>query len=293
MQPQPVYAPPPAAHPQPQPQSPRLGEFTGVYQTNTARIRIGRADDNEIILHDLLASRHHAEVRMHPNGRFEIADLGSHNGTYVDGTRLQGRRELVEGSVVAIGQHLLRLKNGRLEEFVDTGSVTFSAYGLTVLAGERVLLDEVSFALEGRRLPGRPRPDRRWQVDPPQSPQRQPACRPRGGPLQRPRHYAGYAELRNRIGYVPQDDILHPPLKVRRRPALRRPAPLPADIPAADRGRRVDEVMAELGLTERADWPVEKLSGGQRKRTASPSSCSPGPRCSDPRRTDIGAGPGL
>jgi ABC-type multidrug transport system ATPase subunit len=80
--------------------------------------------------------------------------------------------------------------------------------------------------------------------------------------------YANYAELRNRVGYVPQDDILHPQLKVR--DALRYAAQLrfPPDTAAAERDHRVEEVMVELGLTERAGLAVEKLSGGQRKRTS-------------------------
>ena len=253
--------------PLPQQQTPSLGEYTGTYRT-AARIRIGRAPDNDIVIHDLLVSGHHAEVKMNPRGQFEIWDLGSHNGTFVDGVRIQGRRELHDGSIVALGQHLLRLRDGSLEEFIDTGSVTFSAYGLSVLAGTKVLLDEVSFALEGgdflavlgptgagkstllKALTGNRPADR-------------------GAVLYNGRDmYSSYAELRNRIGYVPQDDILHPQLKVR--DALRYAAQLrfPPDIPRGDRERRVDEVMAELGLTERANLPVERLSGGQRKRTS-------------------------
>ena len=80
--------------------------------------------------------------------------------------------------------------------------------------------------------------------------------------------YAAYAELRNRIGYVPQDDILHPQLTVRSALGYAARLRFPPDVSAADRRRRVDEVMAELGLTERANLQVAKLSGGQRKRTS-------------------------
>jgi ABC-type multidrug transport system ATPase subunit len=52
--------------------------------------------------------------------------------------------------------------------------------------------------------------------------------------------YGSYDELRRRIGYVPQDDILHPQLTIRR----------------------------ALELTARADVAVSSLSGGQRKRTS-------------------------
>src|SRR5436305_5167 len=42
----------------------------------------------------------------------------------------------------------------------------------------------------------------------------------------------------------------------------------PMDVSRAERKRRVAEVMEELGLTKRATIQIEKLSGGQRKRTS-------------------------
>ncbi len=48
-------------------------------------MRIGRALENELVVSDLQVSRHHAEFHATPGGRFEIRDLGSHNGTYVNG----------------------------------------------------------------------------------------------------------------------------------------------------------------------------------------------------------------
>jgi ABC-type multidrug transport system ATPase subunit/uncharacterized integral membrane protein len=80
--------------------------------------------------------------------------------------------------------------------------------------------------------------------------------------------YANYPELRHRIGFVPQDDILHTQLTVRR--ALNYAARLrfPQDVSAAARQQRIDEVLDELGLTSQADQRITSLSGGQRKRTS-------------------------
>ena len=81
--------------------------------------------------------------------------------------------------------------------------------------------------------------------------------------------YQDYAELRQRIGLVPQDDILHPQLTVRT--ALRYAAQLrfPAEASAAERERRIDEVLAQLGLDGTvAEQRISTLSGGQRKRTS-------------------------
>ncbi len=55
-------------------------------------LRIGRVPDNDVVLPDLDVSRHHAELRKSPRAAYEIVDLGSHNGTYVNGRRCPPRR---------------------------------------------------------------------------------------------------------------------------------------------------------------------------------------------------------
>ena len=72
--------------------------------------------------------------------------------------------------------------------------------------------------------------------------------------------------IQRRIGFVPQDDLLHPQLDLRRTMAYAawlRSAP---DVDAEGRTERVDAVLAELGLTAQADQAVSTLSGGQRRR---------------------------
>jgi ABC transport system ATP-binding/permease protein len=80
--------------------------------------RIGRGPDNDIIVLDLGVSKQHAELRRTPAGRYSIIDLGSHNGTYVNGTRVS-QQELNEGDIIAIGHATFRLADGELIEDVD------------------------------------------------------------------------------------------------------------------------------------------------------------------------------
>jgi serine protease Do len=54
-------------------------------------------------INDDRASRQHATVRPH-NGGFELTDLGSPNGTMVNGTRIEGSTELANGDVVTLGR---------------------------------------------------------------------------------------------------------------------------------------------------------------------------------------------
>jgi ABC-type multidrug transport system ATPase subunit len=80
--------------------------------------------------------------------------------------------------------------------------------------------------------------------------------------------YAEYDELRSRIGLVPQADVVHPDLTVRRALEFAAALRFPPDVTSAQRRARVDEVLVELGLAERADVVIDKLSGGQRKRVS-------------------------
>ncbi|MGZ8687230.1 MAG: FHA domain-containing protein, partial [Gaiellaceae bacterium] len=128
-----------------------LGRLTGIH-TARQRLTIGRAEDNDIVLGDLLVSRRHAELRPSPQESFELIDLGSDNGTFVNGRRIQ-RAVLEPLDVIGIGRHSFRLVDGLLTVYEDTGDVTFQAVGLTVRgAGGEVMLDDVGFSLRERTL---------------------------------------------------------------------------------------------------------------------------------------------
>jgi predicted ester cyclase len=81
-------------------------------------IRIGRHPDNDIALRNPDVSRHHAEFRRNPDGSFEIIDLGSHGGTYVNGERIT-RKMLTEQDIIGIGHATFRLSGGELSQDAD------------------------------------------------------------------------------------------------------------------------------------------------------------------------------
>jgi len=71
---------------------------------------IGRDDDNVLVLKgDDYASGQHARVDSGLDGTW-VVDLGSTNGTYVNGERLEGRRRLHEGDLVQVGDTELRFE---------------------------------------------------------------------------------------------------------------------------------------------------------------------------------------
>jgi ABC transport system ATP-binding/permease protein len=228
-------------------------------------LRIGRAPDNDVVIPDLSVSRYHAELRR-TGAAYEIADLDSHNGTFVNGQRVTSA-PLSEGDIVGIGPSTFRLAGTELQEFIDTGDISLVARDLTVTLGSgKVLLDHVSFPLGERCLLGIIGPSGAGKSTLLGA---LTGMRPANGGsvLYDDRDlYTHYAELRHRIGLVPQENILHTQLTARR--ALRYAAELrfPPDTSKAERNRRVDEVLAELSLTKHAETRTDRLSGGQQKR---------------------------
>ncbi|MEV0119377.1 FHA domain-containing protein [Streptomyces sp. NPDC050844] len=235
------------------------------------KMRIGRALENELVVSDLQVSRHHAEFTATPDGRFEIHDLGSHNGTYVNGQPVakSGSALIGPNDIVSVGHSTFRLVGDRLEEFVDTGEVSFSARHLTVTVdGGKQILKDVSFGVPEKSLiavigPSGSGKSTLLKALTGYRPANQ------GDVLYDNRNlYKQFAELRQRIGLVPQDDILHKELTVKK--ALKYAAKLrfPGDTAEAEREARIDEVLRELKLDIHKEKKVTSLSGGQRKRVS-------------------------
>jgi len=227
-----------------------------------------------------MASREHAELLVGRGGA-EIVDLGSANGTFVNGHRVE-RALLNRGDLFAVGHHVFTVGDGVLVEHVDTGDVAFEVDAISVDAGETRLLHEMTFRLPGRALlavlgPSGSGKSTLLNALTGFRPANVGTVRFGGRDL-----YAEYDELRRKIGYVPQDDILHTSLTVREALEFGAKLRFPADTTDAERRTRIEEVLVELALTSRpsdgdppaargsdlADRQVSKLSGGQRKRTS-------------------------
>src|ERR1700756_1396193 len=231
-------------------------------------VSIGRADDNDIVVPDVLASRHHATLVLTPLGT-EIQDRSS-NGPFVNGTRV-GSAILSEGDVVTIGNVDLVVSGGMLvprsETETRTGGLEVRAVEYVVDNGKQ-LLDNISLTA---------RPGTLTAVIGGSGAGKSTLARliagyttPSSGSVTFEGHdvHAEYASLRSRIGMVPQDDVVHRQLTVNQALGYAAELRLPPDTTKADREQVITQVLDELELTRHADTRVDKLSGGQRKRAS-------------------------
>ncbi len=69
---------------------------------------IGRSPDNNVPLPDATVSAHHGRL-IHSRGRWTIEDLGSKNGTFVNGRRIRARAKVKYGDVMSLGGVSMKL----------------------------------------------------------------------------------------------------------------------------------------------------------------------------------------
>ena len=218
-----------------------------------------------------------------------LEDRGSANGTFVRGQRLtSGQRvPVASGEKVFIGPMplLIHITDSRINVVVEdqadwAGKPLYEIEGWDLFlevpdrddkGQTKVLLDHVSFkALPGDMIAlmgpsGAGKTTLLLALNgylPPTSGQ----VRINGEDL-----YTIYDALRGSIGYVPQDDIVHPELTVFEAVKYSARFRLPPDYSEEEIDRRVDETLRDLGLEGVRNLQIGKpekkvLSGGQRKR---------------------------
>lgn len=249
---------------------------------------IGRTPDNDIqVAHPQVSSKHAA---LHViGGQLFLEDKGSANGTFVRGQRIPpGQRVPVQNGekVFIAAMPLLIHVEGQEVAVVVEDAVSWEgrplyeieAWDLVVQVPDRdnpaelkTLLDHVSFkALPGDFIAlmgpsGAGKTTLLMTLNgylPPSGGQ----VRINGEDL-----YAIYDALRGSIGYVPQDDIVHPELTVFEAVRYSARFRLPPDYSDDEIDRRVNVTLQQLGLEQVAHLQIGKperkiLSGGQRKR---------------------------
>ena len=259
--------PPAVAASGPAPDPSRVGAPAGLHRIGESGLRIGRSADNDLVLADMLVSRYHARIGRDPGDQLRLVDLASSNGTFVNGHRIE-ERSLSEGDLLGIGGHVFAVHGAWLQEYDDAAGAWLCALhvGVRVGGGQR-LLNDVSFALEPASLLGLVGPSGAGKTTLLRALSgQQPAQE--GQVLYGGRDLYRALDLRRRMGYVPQDDLLHPQLTVRQALDYAAELRFARDVEPEARSARVDDVLRELALEEREHLAIARLSGGQRKRTS-------------------------
>ena len=236
------------------------------------RLVIGREPSCDICLPHTSVSRKHALLERLPQG-LRLRDLRSANGVLVGGRRLTEPIFLAEQVRVGIGPYLFCLSGNLIHALDSSQSLRLEARHLekvVSLGGGRTrkLLDDINLAVEPGEfvtLLGPSGSGKSTLMDCLNG--RRPATRGRvlanGEDF-----YLHFDNFRQSLGYVPQKDIVHTQLTVRRALYYTARLRLPRDTRSAEVNGRLDEVIRLMELGPHQDTLVGDLSGGQIKRVS-------------------------
>ncbi len=232
----------------------QLVRFDGV------RLTIGRDGSNDVHLDSPTISRFHAEV-VAIGGALELRDLGSQNGTRLDGQRVVSGTVRV-GSEISIGPFRLIYDGVAFVKRDDRGALRLDSHAVSVAVRDKVILEPTSLSIQPgelvvvigesgsgkttllRVLAGVTRPSTgRVLVN--------------GEPVD--------GRLTD-LGYLPQDEIVHPRLNVAESLRYSARLRLPPDASPEEIHLAVSRALDDTGLQEHAETRIGSLSGGQRKR---------------------------
>jgi ABC-type multidrug transport system ATPase subunit/ABC-type multidrug transport system permease subunit len=224
-------------------------------------LTIGRDTSNDVVLQDPNVSRFHAEVARLEDGRVAIRDLGSRNGTRVNGELV--RTALLEpGSEVGIGPYRLVFDGAAFVARSEQGALRLDAEAVAMRIGSKQILAETTLSVQPGELVafiGESGSGKTTLLKALAG-----VTTPTGGVVTVNGEPVS-ARLTD-IGYLPQDEIVHPALTVRESLRYSARLRLPADSGDQEIAATVDRALDELGLVEHADTRIGALSGGQRKR---------------------------
>jgi ABC transport system ATP-binding/permease protein len=241
-------------------------------ELNSPVVSIGRAATNNIRLDHPTISGRHAEVRKVEAG-FEIVDLGSTNGTFVNGQRVT-RQLLRPRDRISLGAVQFVFDGSQMEQQSDGTQIRLTARAIRVetkdynTGAPLRLLDDVSLVIEPREFVGLLGPSGAGKSTLMDALNGSRPAQQGNVQLNSADLYREFDSLRTLIGYLPQEDILHRQLTIRECLYYSARLRLPDDFGETEIWERVNEVMQVLDLKERADITIAQLSGGQRKRVS-------------------------
>jgi ABC-type multidrug transport system ATPase subunit len=236
------------------------------------KLSVGRAQDNDIQLDAFLISNHHARFMNTAQG-VVVFDTGSTNGVYLNGARVAGWRPVTRDDIIQIGPFVLTADlTGGVTVFDTRSKTRVDAVDISDVVKHRgakiELLDNISLAIEPNEFVGLLGPSgagKSLLLKALNGVRRTSGGRVLINNLDLYQHLDS---LKQAIGYVPQDDIIHQELTVYRTLFYVARMRLSRDVRRDEIDQIVSEVLEVTGLLERRDATISQLSGGQRKRVS-------------------------
>ena len=236
-------------------------------------LTIGRDEKNDITLDGLQISKRHARLlRSHVD--IIVEDLKSTNGVFINGKRIS-KQAIRPNDAVQIGAFLIGVDAADNINVFDTRSKTrIDAVNITrqvkdrSASGKLTLLDSISLSIQPNEFVGILGPSgagKSMLMDVMNGLRPATSGSVLVNNLDLYRHLDS---LKQSIGYVPQEDIIHRELTVYRTLYYVAKLRLSRDVTSAEIRQIVNEVLDVTGLAERRNVPINQLSGGQRKRVS-------------------------
>lgn len=228
-------------------------------------LTVGRNPDCDVYLgHDSI-SRNHATIEKKGPNEFIITDLGSLNGTYVNGRRVNGNMRVSQNDTIIIGRFQLSL-SGKVKDLTQEVAIRTERI-IKQFDNGKIGLHECSFEIPSKTL---------LAVMGPSGCGKSTLLKALNGdaPPSSGRVYISglelnenYDYLKTQIGYVPQDDIVHRELTVEQ--SLYYAAKLRLEhSDSTFIKQKIEQVLKDLNIEHIRYNLVGKISGGQRKRVS-------------------------
>jgi ABC-type multidrug transport system ATPase subunit len=227
-----------------------------------------------LVLDHPRVSRRHAQAVV-TKGRVSLRDLGSSNGTFVNGVRIDGFRLLQVDDRIDIGPFSFRFTGRSLVQSSSEGNLRVVAYNLSRTVRSRTgadqrirILDKVTLVVEPREFicilgPSGSGKSTLMHALSARSPAESGQVFLNGVSL-----YANFQAMKQGIAFVPQQDVLHESLTLREALSFTAQLRLPPDTSAAGIADAVNRALERVDLGTRGETVIGHLSGGQQKRAS-------------------------
>ena len=237
-----------------------------------SQLTVGRSPNSDIKLDGLQISNQHARLARTQVG-VTVEDLRSTNGVYVNGKRVT-REHIGPHDSIQIGAfvitvdaaHRINVFDTRSRTRLDVVNVTRQVKDRS--AGTLTLLDSISLSIRPNEFVGMLGPSGAGKSMLMEVMNGNRAATSGNVLVNNTDLHRHLDSLKQSIGYVPQDDIIHRELTVYRTLYYVAKMRLSRDVSSAEIRQIIDEVLDVTGLSERRNVRVSKLSGGQRKRVS-------------------------